>query len=100
KPPTLSYDQFVEVRDIARKKHLLFSVHAQMKYMPGIARVRRIIESDFSVIYQINGYFWQKLFDDFAGSWRSVPELAGGGIMVDSGYHTIDTMHYLLNTYQ
>lgn len=100
KPPTLSYAQFDEVRKIARQNNLIFSVHAQMKYMPGILRVKRIIESNFSAIYQVNGYFWQKLFDDFQGSWRSNPTLSGGGIMVDSGYHTIDTIHYLLNTFK
>ena len=100
KPPTLSYDQFAELRSIAKKKGVIFSVHAQMKYMTGMMRMKHILESDFSAIYQVNGYFWQKLFDDFAGSWRSTPALSGDGIMVDSGYHTIDTIHYLLNTYE
>ena len=100
KPPTLSYYQFKEVREIAQRNNLIFSVHAQMKYMPGVLRLKHSIESNFSSIYQVNGYFWQKLFDDFSGSWRSNPALSGGGIMVDSGYHTIDTIHYLLNTFQ
>lgn len=99
KPPTLLHSQFIELVELANHNDLIFSVHAQMKYMPGMSKVRNILASNFSSIYQVSGYFWQKLFDDFKGSWRADKHLSGGGIMVDSGYHTIDTVHYLLNMY-
>jgi predicted dehydrogenase len=96
KPPTLKSSQLIKFKEYAYANNLLLSVHAQMKYMPGLDKVRSIMASNFSDIYQVNAYIWQKLFGDFKGSWRAEANIAGGGIMMDSGYHMIDTVHYLL----
>lgn len=96
KPPTLKSAQLIKLRDYANANDLLLSVHAQMKYMPGIHKVKSLMATHFSDIYQVNAYIWQKLFGDFKHSWRSESKLSGGGIMMDSGYHMIDTVHYLL----
>lgn len=96
KPPALSRKELDYLLRLAQKKSLLFSVHAQMKYMPGILQFKQLIEDNFSSIFQVNAYIWQKLFSDFKGSWRANPKKAGGGIMMDSGYHMIDTVHYVL----
>jgi predicted dehydrogenase len=33
----------------------------------------------------------------FATSWRNDPQLAGGGVLLDLGYHTAATLHWLLD---
>ena len=100
KPPTLRLAELEELIMLAQEKGLFLSVHAQMKYMPGISNLQRILRSEFSSIYQVNGYFWQKIFDDYKDSWRANNSLSGGGIMIDSGYHIIDTVHYIVDSLQ
>lgn len=96
KPPAMKHAELKELLNLADSKNLFLSVHAQMKYAPGMTYLKKLLDEHYSDIYQVNAYIWQQLFDDFRGSWRSRPSLAGGGIMMDSGYHMIDSVHYLL----
>lgn len=96
KPPTLTQQDLEGFKQFADEQELILSTHAQMKYMPGMQKVRTLLDTNFNTIFQVNAYIWQKLFGDFKGSWRAQPQFAGGGIMMDSGYHMIDTVHYLL----
>jgi predicted dehydrogenase len=87
--------QFDELARIARSNRLLLSTHAQKKYGPGHNTLRYYART-FAEIYHASGAIWQPLLPDYAGSWRADRDLATGGILMDSGYHVVDTLVSLL----
>jgi predicted dehydrogenase len=78
--------------------HVFLSTHTQRKYMPGQSQLKSYLQKYFSELYHVSGSIWQPLFDDYAGSWRADRTLAAGGILMDSGYHVVDTIVSLLGS--
>jgi len=97
KPPVLHFDQATELLKLANERKLVVSVHSQRRFYEEYKSVKALIEKgDLGKIEFVQGDFGQQLFDDFEGSWRSNPELSGGGIMIDSGYHILDSILFML----
>jgi predicted dehydrogenase len=97
KPPVLHFIQAQELVMLAEKKKLLINVHSQRRFYEEYIYAKNCVESGkLGKVEFVQGDFGQQLFDDFKGSWRSNPELAGGGIMIDSGYHILDSILYIL----
>jgi|GEM_PF-2392931 len=97
KPPVLHFDQATELLKLANEKKLVVSVHSQRRFYEEYKSVKSLIEKGaLGGIQFVQGDFGQQLFDDFRGSWRSNPELSGGGIMIDSGYHLLDSILFML----
>lgn len=97
KPPVLHFDQATELLKLANEKRLVVSVHSQRRFYEEYKSVKSLIqEGDLGEIEFVQGDFGQQLFDDFSESWRSKPELSGGGIMIDSGYHILDSIIFML----
>jgi len=98
KPPVLHAEEVRTLLDLAKKNSLIVSVHTQRRFYTEYQYVRDILaQNGLGQIQFVGCDFGQELFSDFHGSWRSNPDLAGGGIMTDSGYHIIDSVMYMLN---
>jgi|HubBroStandDraft_5_1064220.scaffolds.fasta_scaffold41894_3 predicted dehydrogenase len=82
--------------ELAKRAGVVLSTHAQRKYMPGQSRLKWYVENHFGALYHISGSLWQPIFADYATSWRADHKLAAGGILMDSGYHVIDTLFSIL----
>lgn len=92
KPICSNVNQIDSLLNYAQETGALVSTHTQRKYMPGQSQLRWYLRSHFSELYHVFGSMWQPQFEDFAGSWRADRTLAGGGILMDSGYHLVDTI--------
>jgi predicted dehydrogenase len=97
KPPVLHFNQITELIELAEKKELQVNVHSQRRFYEEYGYAKKQIEQGkLGKIEFVQGEMGQQLFDDFLGSWRSNPKLAGGGIMFDSGYHLLDSILFMI----
>jgi predicted dehydrogenase len=73
------------------------SVSEQRTYRPDLLFIRRLLQSgDFGELRRVTYYDSIARTPHFAASWRNDPDLAGGGVLFDLGYHTVATLHWLL----
>jgi predicted dehydrogenase len=65
------------------------------RYHAGIKEAKRIVESGrLGKILWLRGVYGKCGSANFAQEWRSDPELAGGGILLDQGIHMLDLFRY------
>lgn len=97
KPPALTSAELEDLLQLAAKKNVIVNVHTQRRFFPEYQYAKHVVsEGQLGDIQFVQGDFGQRLFTDFRGSWRANPELAGGGIMMDSGYHILDIALHIL----
>lgn len=97
KPPALSMTQLEELIRLSRVTGRIVGVFSQRRYRQDYSYVSHAITSNaLGTITHVQGSFGQETFPDFSGSWRSDPLLSGGGILIDSGYHLVDTVFFLM----
>ncbi|HVN86523.1 MAG TPA: Gfo/Idh/MocA family oxidoreductase [Candidatus Binatia bacterium] len=99
KPLAISADEYRRVRDaVMRANVTLFTVH-NWKYSEPFRRVRALL--DDGAIGRLTGIAFETTRDGCAGSagtdWRMRSALAGGGILVDHGWHAFYLMLGLVN---
>jgi len=91
KPPALRHKDMMTLASLAKKNNVFINIHVQKRYFPEYKLAKKLIsQGKIGKIEFISSTIGQQLFDDFIGSWRSSPNLAGGGIMMDTGYHMLD----------
>ena len=93
KPMALSADearQIIAARDAAGKAVV---VAYQSSLSPLIAGFRRrIMASEFGALLSVSGEVWEHWETRYAGNWKQVPELSGGGFICDTGSHLFNAV--------
>lgn len=80
----------IAVRD-QTKRHLVVAFNGSLS--PRIRRAAELLRSgEFGSVLSIAAAIWQNWGMNTAGSWRQVPEIAGGGFMFDTGAHMLNTV--------
>ena len=60
---------------------------------PQIRHAARLIATgELGELQTVTGMIWQGWKNSTAGTWRQIPEIAGGGFMFDSGAHMLNTV--------
>jgi predicted dehydrogenase len=103
KPTTIHSDECVELVALAKEKGLVFLTLSQRRYEDVYQKCKHLIEDKkLGRIFLIN-YLISHGFDktpdglDFNfRSWRFKKAISGGGALIDSAYHGIDTVLWLL----
>lgn len=90
KPFAISLDQAKELRDLAKKNNVQIMVTMQRRFNP-------IYSTFLQLIYKIGKPFYIEArycfyTDKPHEGWRGKKELAGGGCLIDMGYHIIDLL--------
>lgn len=97
KPPATSLKELSFLIKIAKKYKVSLTVHTQMRCYPVFSIIKNLIETGkIGDVYMASGFFEQRLFDDYQSGWRSDNKLSCGGMTMDSGYHIVDLVEYLL----
>ena len=97
KPPATTLNELYSLIKIAKKSDVSLTVHTQMRCYPIFSIMKDLVEKrKIGDIYMVSGFFEQRLFDDYRNGWRSNNELSCGGMAMDSGYHIVDLVEYLL----
>ena len=80
----------IETRD-RTGKHLVVAFQGGLS--PQIRYTSDLIASgDLGELRTVTGMLWQDWKDAQTGTWRQIPEVAGGGFLFDSGAHMLNTV--------
>ena len=80
----------ISVRD-RTKRQLVVAFNGSLS--PRIRRASALLRSgEFGSILSIAAAVWQNWNMNTHGSWRQVPQIAGGGFMFDTGAHMLNTV--------
>ena len=94
KPPTISSAECKELTELAKRKNCIFLTISQRRYEDVYQKMaKRMASGDLGEIRLIQ-YFTSHSFGP--ARWRRMKSLSGGGIFVDSAFHGIDTILWLL----
>ena len=97
KPMVMSGDeaeQLIEVRDRTGK---LLVVSFNGSLSPQIRTAVSMLRSgELGSILNVHAVVWQNWKTNTSGTWRQIPEVAGGGFMFDTGAHLLNTVSDLV----
>ncbi|MEA3503133.1 MAG: Gfo/Idh/MocA family oxidoreductase, partial [Actinomycetota bacterium] len=95
KPFTLNVDAAHGMFDAASANERLLAMASKFRYVADITQARDLIRSgligDPTVV---DVTFASQV--DMADRWNSVPEISGGGVLIDNGTHAADIVRYLV----
>ncbi len=90
-----------EARDIVGKKEEtngIILVSYQRRYMAPFRFARKLVSwggiGEVELSYAVLGHGWKEATKN---TWRQVPEISGGGMLMDSGSHSVDIVLWLLS---
>lgn len=93
KPMALSADEAREIlaaRDAAGRQVV---IAYQSSLSPLISAYRaRIAAGEFGALLSVSGEVWEHWESRYAGNWKQVPELSGGGFICDTGSHLFNAV--------
>jgi predicted dehydrogenase len=95
KPFTLDEQSARDMFDVASREGRLLAMASKFRYVSDIAQARELIQAgvigDPTVV---DVTFASPV--DMTDRWNSVPEISGGGVLIDNGTHAVDIVRYLL----
>lgn len=99
KQMTLDSGEAKELVNLAEEKGLKLALGFHMRFHPAVADVKNIIKSgDLGDISYASG-FWcyqsSRSYDNPDNKWWSEDEKVGGGSVMATGVHVLDTMNYI-----
>lgn len=96
KPMVIATEDAKELIAHSEKRGKIVSVAFPGPFTREFQYIRNVIErGDLGDIYLVTGVCAQNWLKVVGGTWRTVPELSGGGNLYDSGAHMFNAMLYL-----
>lgn len=93
KPMTCSSEEAELLLATAEKAGKLMQVSYQRHFQPEFLYIREAIANgEIGKLTSITASLYQEWKQFTTGLWRQVPELSGGGMLMDSGSHIIDVL--------
>ena len=95
KPLAINSEQASLMVDTAEKKDCLIMMASKFRYVDDIIKAKNILDSGIlGEIVLFENVFCSKV--DMRDRWNSDRNIAGGGVLVDNGSHSVDIARYLL----
>ena len=100
KQMTLNVEEAEELVQLAKEKNLALALGFHMRFHPAVHDVKKMIEdNELGEIAHITG-MWVSLsgrtYDNPDNKWWREEDKVGGGSVMGTGVHIIDTLNYLL----
>lgn len=103
KPLCPTFDEAEKLVKMADERGVTITVSSQRRYQRGNLLIKSLLEqSKLGNLHWLEGRFFINSYLGWHKSWRNNPSLSGSvkhsqGLILDSGYHLIDTILYLTN---
>ncbi len=97
KPLAMNVSECDDMIAVAEKHARRLFVAHNMRTMPQFRKIKQLIDSQrlgkvFLADFQYLGYEVERLND--TNNWKGTKDKAGGGVLLDGGYHVVDLVNY------
>lgn len=97
KPLTTNPETAAELVSLARERGVRLAVGYQRRFFPPVREIKRVLaEGRIGVPRMVSCHLGQGWLSGNADSWRSDPDLSGGGLLYDTGSHLLEELLWLL----
>jgi predicted dehydrogenase len=99
KPLALDTASATKMLDVAEGNDAILAMAAKFRYVTDVVQARAIVHSGIlGEIVLFENVFAARV--PMASRWNSVPEISGGGVLIDNGTHAVDVARYFLGPIQ